>query len=361
MSWALENKTLDDLVTLQRGFDLPSKKRIQGKIPVVASTGINGWHNKFKVRAPGVVIGRSGSIGGGQFITEDFWPLNTTLWVKDFKGNDERFAYYFLKNIDFSKFNSGSGVPTLNRNHISSINISIPDLPTQKYIAGVLLAYDDLIANNRRRIALLEESARLIYREWFVHFRFPGHENTPFKNGLPVGWERKAVGNLLKKLKAKPKIRKDAYQTSGQFPCVDQGQAFVGGYTNKSASVYQDCLPLIVFGDHTRILKFVNFPFAKGADGTQVLLSNEENLSQEMFYLALCEVDLSNYFYARHFKFLKEQKVIIPDADTNSDFSEFAKSVFDQVSALRKQNRTLAQARDLLLPRFMDGRIPVSL
>jgi len=83
--------SLSDAITLQRGFDLPTSQRRQGKYPVVASTGITTTHDKFKVKGPGVVIGRSGSIGGGQYVESDFWPLNTTLWVKDFKGNDEKF------------------------------------------------------------------------------------------------------------------------------------------------------------------------------------------------------------------------------------------------------------------------------
>ena len=81
--------SLGDVLTLQRGFDLPVHNRHPGNIPVIASTGIVGWHNGSKVKGPGVVIGRSGSIGGGQYISNDFWPLNTTLWVKDFKGNNK--------------------------------------------------------------------------------------------------------------------------------------------------------------------------------------------------------------------------------------------------------------------------------
>lgn len=102
---------LNEFITLQRGFDLPQDKRVMGDIPVVASTGVVGYHNEEKVLAPGVVIGRSGSIGGGQYITTNFWPLNTTLWVKDFKGHHPRFVYYLLRSIDFSQFNVGSGVP----------------------------------------------------------------------------------------------------------------------------------------------------------------------------------------------------------------------------------------------------------
>lgn len=145
--WTL--KSLFDAVELQRGFDLPATQRVSGKVPVVASTSIVGRHNEAKVSAPGVVIGRSGSIGGAQLVNEDFWPLNTTLWVKDFRGNDVRFVYHLLKSIDFSAFNAGSGVPTLNRNHLTAIRVWLPPLEEQRRIAWVLGALDDLIEVNR--------------------------------------------------------------------------------------------------------------------------------------------------------------------------------------------------------------------
>ena len=198
---------LSDFITLQRGFDLPTAQRKDGIVPVVASSGIAGYHNVAKVSGPGVVIGRSGSIGGGQFIASDFWPLNTTLWVKDFKGNNPRFIYYLLRSIDFTRFNSGAGVPTLNRNHITSLRIRRYGRPVQDRIVLVLSTYDDLIENNRRRILLLEQTARLLYKEWFIHLRFPGHEHTQIidlpaeasaqAGGVPEGWEKKPLGKLL--------------------------------------------------------------------------------------------------------------------------------------------------------------------
>ena len=323
----VESKKLENLITLQRGFDLPAQSRKIGEVPIVASSGFVGFHNESKVAGPGVVIGRSGSIGGGQYISRDFWPLNTTLWVKDFKGNNPRFIYYLLKSIDFSNFNAGAGVPTLNRNHIASLRVPNFSVKQQNHIASVLSAYDDLIENNRRRIALLEEAARLLYREWFVRFRFPGYEHVKIVDGIPDGWEVKKVGELLSRQKLKPKVRKDEYQDVGTYPCIDQGQDFVGGYTENTEAIYTEELPLIVFGDHTRALKFVNFPFARGADGTQLCKSNHQRLSQELFYWSLVNIDLSNYFYARHFKFLKDQEVIIPDAELANQFTDFAKKM----------------------------------
>lgn len=162
--------SLGDVVTLQRGIDLPVQDRQPGKVPVVASTGIAGFHNKAAANGPGVVIGRSGSIGGGQFIREDFWPLNTTLWVKDFHGNDPRFCYYLLRSMDFSSLNAGSGVPTLNRNHLHPLPVLRPPLEAQQSIANCLGSIDDKIDLSRRINQTLEAMAQAIFKSWFVDF-----------------------------------------------------------------------------------------------------------------------------------------------------------------------------------------------
>ena len=131
------------------------------------------------------MIGRSGSIGGGQFIEEDFWPLNTTLWVKNFNGNDPRFCYYFLKSLDLVQFNVGSGVPTLNRNHIHGLPAIVPSPYEQRSIAHVLGNLDDKIELNRRMNETLERMARALFKSWFVDFdpvraKMEGHDT-----GLP--------------------------------------------------------------------------------------------------------------------------------------------------------------------------------
>jgi type I restriction enzyme S subunit len=132
---------LDDLLILQRGFDLPKSDRVGGLIPIYAATGVTGFHDTAKVRAPGVVTGRSGSIGEVAYVQEDFWPLNTTLWVKEFLNSEPLYAYYVLSSLDLSKFNSGAAVPTLNRNDIHGLDVLIPPQDLQRQfqeIAGAL-------------------------------------------------------------------------------------------------------------------------------------------------------------------------------------------------------------------------------
>ena len=121
-----ERLKLGEVLTLQRGFDLPSAKRTHGQYPIFASTGINGYHEKAKVQAPGIVTGRSGSLGKVMYIAEDFWPLNTTLYVKDFIKVDAVFALHLLENLHLEQYNAGAAVPTLNRNDIHKIKVLCP-------------------------------------------------------------------------------------------------------------------------------------------------------------------------------------------------------------------------------------------
>lgn len=119
---------LSDILTLQRGFDLPKRKRIKGKYPLIASSGFAEFHNEFKVKGDGIVTGRSGALGGVFYIDEDFWPLNTTLYVKSFHHSKPLFAYFVLKNINIMDYKGGSAVPTLNRNHIHLHQMPIPPM-----------------------------------------------------------------------------------------------------------------------------------------------------------------------------------------------------------------------------------------
>ena len=130
---------LGEVATLQRGFDLPNTKRVEGSFPVIAASGFSSWHNKYKVKGPGVTTGRSGTLGQVFYEKNDFWPLNTSLWVKNFHGNHPKYIYYFLKTLKFEEFNSGTSVPTLNRNDVHNLAVAIPSLAEQKSIAQILL------------------------------------------------------------------------------------------------------------------------------------------------------------------------------------------------------------------------------
>ena len=147
-----EVKRLGDVAPLQRGFDLPNPKLEDGPYPVVYSNGVMNHHAAFQVKGPGVVTGRSGTIGKVHYVANDFWPHNTSLWVTNFRGNDPKFIFYLLSGMGIERFASGSGVPTLNRNDLHDQSIRIPsETREQVAIAAVLTDLDtDLDASNQQ-------------------------------------------------------------------------------------------------------------------------------------------------------------------------------------------------------------------
>ena len=162
--------TLGQVIELKRGYDLPQRERISGPIPLVSSSGVTDYHVEAKVRGPGVITGRYGTLGKVFFVPDDFWPLNTTLYVRDFKGNDPRFIAYFLRSLDFSAYSDKAAVPGLNRNHLHEASVRIPPVPEQRAIAHILGTLDDKIELNRRMNQTLEEMARALFKSWFVDF-----------------------------------------------------------------------------------------------------------------------------------------------------------------------------------------------
>ena len=141
--------TLGDLVTFQRGHDLPKSKMNKGKYPVVGSNGIIGYHDEYTTEAPSITVGRSGNVGKPFIYYGRTWSHNTSLYIKDFKGNDPIFIYYFLQTLDLANYAGGSAVPTLNRNHIHTLDVTVPrDVSLQKEIGKCLKLLDDKIKVN---------------------------------------------------------------------------------------------------------------------------------------------------------------------------------------------------------------------
>ena len=185
MAFKWTTKPLGDVVELKRGYDLPKNKRKAGPVPIVSSSGVSGSHFKAMVDPPGVVTGRYGTIGQVFFLEEAFWPLNTTLYVRDFKGNDPLFVSYLLRTIDYATCSDKAAVPGVNRNHLHALRVTTPDdVGEQRAIAGVLGSLDDKIELNRRMNGTLESMARALFKSWFVDFD-PVHANAAGQPNLP--------------------------------------------------------------------------------------------------------------------------------------------------------------------------------
>ena len=364
---------LTDFVWFQRGFDLPKNKFMPGNIPVYGSTSILGYHNQSKVKGPGIITGRSGTIGKFQYSTGEFWPHNTSLWVKDFKGNSPKFAFYLLHCLDFKSMNTGGAVPTLNRNLLSSFIVDVPSIKTQNKIASILSAYDDLIENNLKRIKLLEEKAQLTYEEWFVRMKYPGHENDKVdsETGLPEGWTK--------------------YMLS-------EAADFLNGYAFKPEDLGEKGYPVIkikemkngVVSDTPRNLgDLINEKYLvnKGdilfswSATLEVIIWKEETglLNQHLFKVTPKEPFKRSYVYLACKNALKQFELLTTGATMKHikrkelDFvtanfpgdrlmSSFEKEVEPLLEAMERFKELIGQlnvAKGILLPRLMSGMIDI--
>ncbi|MGO2891660.1 MAG: restriction endonuclease subunit S [Enterococcus devriesei] len=163
-----EQLRLKEIAPLQRGFDLPKSKIKKGPYPVIFSNGIGEWNDEYKVKGPGVVTGRSGSIGNVSFIEKNYWPHNTSLWVTDFHDNFPQFIFYLYQKVDLSKFGTGSGVPTLNRNDVHAQKVYIPSPKEQVKLAKFFKQLDETITLHQRELELLQLTKKAFLQKLFV-------------------------------------------------------------------------------------------------------------------------------------------------------------------------------------------------
>ena len=194
-TYAWERQRLGGVAPLQRGFDLPVNQMTPGPYPVVMSNGIGGWHSKYMVKGPGVVTGRSGTIGSLHYIEQNFWPHNTSLWVTSFNSNEPRFIYWLYASIDVERFGSGSGVPTLNRNDVHDLRVGFPcDVAEQRRIGTFFSCLDRLVTLHQRKLNKLHHIKKALLEKMFPKDGADVPE-VRFK-GFTGAWKRKRFSEL---------------------------------------------------------------------------------------------------------------------------------------------------------------------
>lgn len=348
---------LGDVLTFQRGFDITKSEQSEGTVPIVSSSGISSYHTKAKVKGPGVVIGRKGTLGTVHFLKKDFWPHDTTLWIKDFKGNDPRFLSYFLPALKLENFDVGAANPTLNRNHIHGIKVFIPrERWHQERIAAILSAFDELIENNRRRIALLEKLAEEIYREWFVRLRFPGHEKVKLVKGRPETWTENKFGQfcVLQRGHDLP----DADVVPGPYPII--ASTSIKGYHHE----FKAQPPVVTTGRSGSLGEVLMVHTKAWPLNTALYVKDFCGNSAFLVYYTLKNMDLEKFNAGAGVPSLNRNhltgiKINVPDAPLQKRFDEQVGPIHEQKEQLVKMNEALRQTRDLLLPRLISGKLSV--
>jgi len=382
---------LGDVITLQRGFDLTEKEATPGPFPVISSGGPSYTTDVAKVEGPGVVTGRKGVLGKVHFSHGPFWPHDTTLWVRDFKGSDPRYVYYLLQTLPLASLDAGASNPTLNRNHAHMLPVRVPTTPVQERIGSVLGSIDDLIENNRRRVEVLEEMAQAVYREWFVRFRYPGHEDVPLVDSplgpIPEGWTCRRLDDVATLVRGRS-YRKHELVHAGGLPfvnlkCMMRG----GGFRRDGLKRYEgkfNNAQLVGHGDIVlavtdltqgreilaRATLVPRLPEPRGVISLDVARIVPLKLADRLWIFAALRwsdypdrvKEYANGSTVLHLSpdHVAAGLVLWPPDDLRAMFVDTVEPVLGAVDELADSSDQLASIRDLLLPRLVTGKIEVS-
>lgn len=362
---------LGDYVDFLYGKSLPAHSRRPGSVPVFGSAGRVGSHDEALVRGPGVIVGRKGTVGAVHWSDDDFYPIDTTYYVVPKNEHElrRRYVYYLLNTLSLRNMNTDSAVPGLNRSNALSLHVAIAPSAQQDSIVDILSAYDRLIDNNRRRMRLLERTARLLYKEWFVLFHFPGHKRVSYINRLPAGWHTTRLSDV-------------AHITMGQSPSSthynnagvglpfhqgvsDFGERFV---TDRMYCTVQNRLAHpgdILFSVRAPVgrinLTIMAIVIGRGLAAIRSLAGDQSFLFYALTTQFFKEdmMGTGTIFAAISKKDLHDVELAYPPARLLKLFAAYVEPIDQQIEALQRSNELLQQARDALLPRLMNGRIAV--
>lgn len=354
-----KNGELGDFVTLKRGFDLPQQKREDGQVPIFSSSGITGTHSTAMVKAPGVITGRYGTIGEVFYAAKDFWPLNTTLFVEDFHGNDAKFIYYFLKTLEWSKFTSASAVPGINRNTVHKEIVSLPDIETQRRIASTLSMFDEKIKINTEINDNLQQQAAALFSSLYdrtnTEVRFtdliqilgggtPKTGENTYWNGNIAFFTPKDVGTPYTLITEKTITEEGLSHCNSRLYPVNtvfvtaRGTVGKVGMSGVPMAMNQSCYALVGKETHQLLVYFY----------TLKVVDRLKHKASGAVFDAITTKD-----------FESEQIMKLSDDDARA-FLCIAEPMFQKVLNNCIENLRFSTLRDSLLPKLMSGEIDVS-
>ena len=401
MAGEWKNVTIGEIATLQRGFDISQKEQRPGPVPVISSGGTASFHDEAKQAGPGVIMGRKGTLGSVYWIDKPYWPHSTSLWVKDFHGNDPKFVYYFFKAMgpELLRMDVGAANPTLNRNHVHPLPALRPPLPAQRAIASVLGTLDDLIEVNRETNEALEEMARALFKSWFVDFDpvraklegrppagmdaataalFPDHFQDSELGQIPKGWEVGKVSDFASLGRVAvnpgnyPSELFDHYSLpafdDGRVPKLENGDSIM---SNKFL-VESDAVLLSKLNPHIprvwlpdlhasrRSVCSTEFMVARAISGAtrEYLFSLFTNPYFASIYDTLVSGTTGSHQRISPESFLQMQ-IIVPPIPLIKSFTNAVKPMFDTAHSNINESRDLATLRDTLLPKLLSGEVSV--
>ena len=397
MSWSQE--PLEEVADFSLGKMLDEKKNRGELMTYLANANVR-WgefnlDNLREMRFEPRDLDRYGLQYGDIVMCEGGEPGRCAIWkdqipgmmiqkalhrIRPHPGLDSRFLFYsFLKkrrNDELSGLFTGSTIKHLPREKLAKVRIDVPPLPIQQRIADILSAYDDLIENNRRRIALLEEAARMLYREWFVHFRFPGHEHVNINEGLPEGWERRILSDIAE-------TNKESYRAKelpDEINYIDISSVAQGRVVSRTRVPASEApgraRRKIRDGDiiwsnvrpNLRAYALMLEPDELDVVSTGFTVLTDTKVPFTWLYMFVTTDNfvghLANHATGAGYPAVRPDdferaELPMPSRTLLDHFHEAAEPNFRLICKLDLQNQRLAQARDLLLPRLMNGEVAV--
>jgi len=400
-----KSMTWGELATLEYGKGIRGYQNSAGKYPVFGTNGQIGWHEEYLCPKEGIIVGRKGAYRGIHYSHSPFFVIDTAFYIKPIieRSFNTRWAFYQLLDFDINNMDSGSAIPSTSRDAFYSIKLNVPPLPTQRKIASILSAYDDLIKNNLRRITILEEMTQNLYREWFVKFRYPGHENARFVDSpmgrIPQGWGVKILGSLItehigggwgKDIEDKKHTQPGWVIRGTDIPnaricnIVHVPFRFHTNSNLKSRRLLPGDIVFEVSGGSKdqslgRSL-YISSELLSSFKGDDVICAsfckriqpNSEKFASEILYLSFLDAytsgeieqfqvqstGISNFKWT---EYLEKESRCIPPLVIQERFRELIVPIFFEITTLGRKNAILQNTRDLLLPKLISGELDVSL
>jgi len=301
-----------------------------------------------------ILIPRKGTLSNLFYLDKPFWSVDTMFYTKIKNGVHGKYLYYLLKSMNLASMNVGSAVPSLTTEVLNKVEISLPDLPTQRQIAQILTSLDDKIELNLQMNQTLEAMAQAIFKEWFVHFNFPGFDGE-LEDGLPKGWRVEKLANICT-----VKYGKDhKHLEDGVIPVYGSGG--IMRYAERALCENESIL--IPRKGTLSNLFYVTEPFWS-VDTMFYTIINEDRIRKYLFYLLkslnLASMNVGSAVPSLTTEVLNKIDIVVPENGLLEEFENIVSNFYSKLDENSRQIKSLTQLRDTLLPKLMSGQIEVS-
>ena len=347
--------------------EMPKKGDLASQgYPVYSGYRHVGLSPRYHYAEPEIIVVARGVGGTGDIKMTPPFCFLTNLSIAILLESAEvfkPFLFYRLSATTLWELRTGSAQAQITIERLKDFEVEFPPQPVQRRIAGILSTYDELIENSQQRIRILKAMARALYREWFVHFRFPGHEKHPRVasplGDIPQGWEVKTVEDIVKRIPVGKKYDQKTVNPTGSVPVFDQGKTGIIGYhDNEPGVAASEASPVVVFANHTCYQRLIHFPFSAIQNVLPFVPS--PSIPRNIYWLHWATNGLVVFNdYKGHWPELAAKTLVVPSADLCQSFGDFAAPLSRRILKLERAIANLRRTRDLLLPRLLSGQIEI--